>query len=378
MNFDTLCNIILEGKNLMKTRVAVVNPNPVISMEDVLKNPADPGAGVRTYIDDNIEGNEDPERVARRALRRINWVVKTMAKRMGTRSTDIHKLLINIMVVLEKYLTNVMRYSEDQIETEQLKIAKEAAFIGKLMLPPNNRMPNAKGVFGPSNDSDVELSAKKKEGKEMIADRLQREFGMSVDEYLAAFDPDLIGTIKEIVKEGPKKSNTSEETFGTEPEMAEGEITEESVDGEGVNGVSAVDIMKDPRIKGIYDPRVVRKVMKSMIEMGSLILNADNKLIVPDAGTEEWRGAIDRARDTSKLQKMSAEDLPSTEEEEELTQGLDDGEDVVDNEPKIDDETEEETDEHLGDVAAQRLGYKPSKHGAAEEAPEEDDESWQH
>ena len=379
MNFDTLCSIILEGKNLMKTRVAVVNPNPVISMEDVLKNPLDPGAGVRTYIDDNIEGNDDPERVARRALRRINWVVKTMVKRMGTRSTDIHKLLINIIVVLEKYLTNVMRYSEEQIEAEQLKISKEAAFIGKLMLLPNSRMPNAKGVFGPS-DEDIIDEPKKKEGREPIADRLQREFGMSVDEYLAAFDPDLIETIKKIVKEGPKKTSMpeAEETFGVEPEET---IAEEGVETDDISGVSAIDIMKDPRIKGIYDPRIVRKIMKSMIEMGSLILTPDNKVIVPEEGTEEWRGSLERARDTAKMRNMKPEDLPTKNEEEELVQGHEDGgEDVaVAQSGKVtpEDESEEETDEHLGDIAAQRLGYKASKHGAAEEDAPEDDDSWQ-
>ncbi len=375
MKFDTLCSIILEGNNLMKTRVAVVNPNPTISIEDVLRDPSDPEKGVRTYLDAAAEGESvDHERAARRSLRRVNWVVKSMIKRMGSRDTDIHKLLVNIIVILEKYLRNVMRFSDEQIESNQLAISKEAAFIGKLMLPPNNRMPNAKGVFGPGEGVGVDAGSKKKEGREPIADLLHREFGMSVDEYLAAFDPDLIGTIKAIIKEGPKAGASSDdETFGVEPEASE-EIAKESFSADGSDGVSAVSIMKDPRIRGIYDPRIVRKVLKSMIEMGSVILNADKKLILPEEGAEGWREPFERAQGNVKLRKGGADALPTSDEESELAIG-DDDDATVDREVEPQDDESDEGLDGLDDIASQRLGYKPPKHGAAEEeVPDEDED----
>ena len=382
MKFDTLCSIILEGKNLMKTRVAVVNPNPIFSMDDVLKNPADPGAGVRTYIDDNIEGHEDPERIARRALRRINWVAKSMVKRIGSRELDIHKLLINIMCVLEKYLKNVMRYTDEQITAEQLKISKEAAFIGKLLLPPNNRMPNAKGVFGSGEGIDVEEKGKKG-GRETVEDRIRHEFDMSVDEYLAAFDPDLIGTIKAIIKEGHKAGSVREIT----PEDLSGdettEIAEEAVEGAegtdtGINGVAAVDIMKDPRIRGIYDPRVVRKVLKSMIELGSVVLTPDSRLVLPPEGTEQWRSSLERARGRKRIEDQEAS-LPAEDEVKNLKPEFEAEPDETVAPAHTSDDEEEGDVDALQDVAAQRLGYKASKHGAAEETPreEDDDDSWQ-
>ncbi len=385
MNFDLLCNIILEDKSFLKTRVAVANAAPVFSMDDVLRDPGDPSKGLRTYLDDDgSEETVDEERKARRALRRINWVAKSMIKRMGSRDMDIHKLLINIITILEKYLTNVMRYSEDQIEAADQKIAKEAGFIGKLLLPPSGAHPRSKGVLGPAESLDGgTVSGKQVKGREPIADRLMREFNMSVDEYLAAFDPDLIGTIKEIIRTGAVKKSGAE--INTE-EIPSGDMTPESTEDEEIAtesvedkpSVTAVDILKDPRIRNVYDSRIVRKVLRSMIEMGSIILNAENELELPEEGTEGWRKGIEGARERSALNNLK--DIPTETEVQELEPTFDEEDPVEPVTVTPEDEEDEEDTGDVGDLAAQRLGYKKSKHGADEEVASEDEEdsdSWQ-
>lgn len=358
MKFDTLCNIILEEKtSQQKIRVVVSNPSPTFSVQDILRDPNDPSRGVRTYLDENIKGADidepvDDERIARRALRRVNWVSKTMLRRIGSREIDIRKLHINIISFLEKYLQRVMRYDEDQLDKLELATAKEAAFIGNMLLPPNDRYPNAKGVFAVVTYNTDEL---KKKGTS-VADYVARAYNMSVDQYIDAFDPDLIGTIKEIVREGnPEKIEMQT------PE----EISTESFEWEpgGVSsGVTLRDILKDERIKGVYDPKVVKNAVKSMLSLGSLKQNVSGGLEVAEQGEEDWRFSISTGEED-----IDNEPVVSDDEDIRHEVGLDKG-------PEMEDE--DNPDVNAGsDLAAARLGYKKNVNTEQPEE-QEDDDSW--
>ena len=383
MKFDTLCSIVLEGKKAQQfARIMVGNESPVFSIDDVLRDPADPSKGTKSHIDEKGEADEtDPERQARRALRRLNWVAKTAIRRIGRREIDIRKLHTAIIMVIEQYLTNVLRYSDDQLEGMKLKIAKEAAYIGNLLLPPTERYPKAKGVFvvAPSTLGTEGRPMKKElKGTGETAARISKEFNMTVDEFIAAFDPDLLGTIKEIIRTGAIKKpakEVSEETPTEEtPEEAE-EIATESVDDPNDTGVTVDDIMKDPRIRNVYDARIVRKVLKSMMSLGTVITNAEGKLILPEPGTEAWRGKYDKWREEKDLEKI--EDFPQDQEVKELGDTLDDKEPTAADLGEIEDEEEEKEEVNTDDkIAASRLGYtEPSKEPEAEEEEEEDESS---
>jgi hypothetical protein len=405
MKFDMLCNIVLEGKKQQKfARINVTNPTPTFLIDDVLRDPNDPSRGVKTYLDEQLKGSEtgepvDEERIARRALRRLNWVAGSLIKRVGSRELDLRKLHLNIIILLEKYLTNVMRYSDEQIEKMELKIAKEAAFIGNLLLPPTDRLPNAKGVFSITNDS---IDYKRSKGDEeeysaSTADRLAKEFNMTVDEYIAAFDPDLIGTIKEIIRDG--SSNTSApveneednnfgaEDIGAEPEGDEGEeIAKESVDN-ALGGVSVGDILKDPRIKNVYDPRIVRKVIKSMLSLGSIKTTEAGKLTLAEPGEEDWRIGLDRARNRAAGAGGDVDVLPPEGDIKDLAQTFGDNEpgpsdadlDAIEGD-KGDEGDEEDIPVDAGSgIAARRLGYKKfssAPEGAESEEEDEGEKPW--
>lgn len=385
MKFDTLCNIILEDKKQQKfAHIIITNPNPTFSLDDVLRDPDDPSKGVKTYLDEHLKGSEygepvDEERLARRALRRLNWVVGSLVKRVGSRELDLRKLHINIIILLEKYLKNVLRYSDEQIEKMELKVAKEAAFIGNVILPPSERYPNAKGVFTIVKD-DIEFKGGKGKTNDVeefnVADRLRKEFNMTVEEYLASFDPDLIGTIKDIIKDNEFKTSFSSVKFKPEEDDIDSTVStevdtdddeeddelEESVSLTSEN-VSISTILKDPRIKNIYDPRIVRKVIKSMISLGSLKQDENGELVLAEPGEEDWRIALNRSRngDTEEVSGEEENETPS----------------ITPNEPgKAEDEDNPDlTPEDK--TAATRLGYMSTAReegGSADIGEDEEDE----
>lgn len=411
MKFDMLCNIILEGrKDRQSVRITVVNATPSFSMEDILKDPSDPSKGIRSYLDEKSKSDdgqpEDPERQARRALRRLNWVAKTAIKRVGRREIDIHKLHFTIMMVIEQYLTNVLRYHHEHIANIQLTIAKEAAFIGNLLLPPTNRHPSAKGVFGIVADTEFDTKSptaegpakNKKVGKDglTVSERIAKEFNMSVDEYIAAFDPDLLGTIKDIIRNGAITKNTAEEVaepettpevtqeaveddevIGAEPESepeagSEAEPTSEpevEAEREADTGVSVEDIMKDPRIRNVYDSRIVRKVIKSMLSLGSVITNEQGKLILPEPGQEAWRSEFEGWKDAKDMEAV--EELPDNAE---IEQTFDENEPSNTELKDIEDEEDQSGVSTEDEVAAARLGYKKPKAIEDDEDKNSDDE----
>jgi hypothetical protein len=377
MKFDVLCNIVLESKKQEKFAHIIINdPNPSFSMEDVLKDPDNPSKGVRTYLDEHLKGSEygepaDEERIARRALRRLNWVVGSLIKRVRDRELDLRKLHINIILLLEKYLTSVLRYSEEQIEKMELKIAKEAAFIGNIILPPSNRYPNAKGVFtiakniidlknGKDKISDVEEFS--------VADNLRKEFNMSVDEYLAAFDPDLIGTIKDIIRDNKDDSDIAPVKAKTEEEPSFELDSEEGGLGENtklaLESVSISNILKDPRIKGVYDSRIVRKVIKSMISLGSIKQDENGELILAEPGEEDWRIALKGNSEEIDGDEIDAEDTTTVTSKNEPEEDIDN--------PELN---------PYDKAAATRLGYIPKareESGIADIGEDEEDENLWH
>lgn len=383
MKFDTLCSIVLEGKKAQQfSKIVVSNESPVFSVDDVLRDPADPSKGVKSYIDEKSEEDStDPERMARRALRRLNWVAKTAIRRIGHREIDVRKLHNVIIAIIEQYLTNVSRYSDEQISGMELKIAKEAAFIGNLLLPPTDRYPKAKSVFTISPQSvDAEGRTNKRElkGTGETAARISKEFNMTVDEFIAAFDPDLLGTIKEIIRDGAirkPKAEVTEEMPDEGSEVAEPDagIATESVDDINDSGVSVEDILKDPRIRNVYDSRIVRKVIKSMLSLGSVVSTAEGKLALPEAGTEAWRGKYDKWRDSKDLETL--ENFPKDKEVGELEDTLGDKGPSDSDLGEIEDEEAGKEEVSTDDkIAAARLGYNKPSNTPEEETPEDEEE----
>jgi hypothetical protein len=366
-----LCNIILEEKKAEQAiKVAVANKTPSFTTDDILRDPSDPSKGVKSYLDETIKGVDaegpiDAETQARRVLRRLNWVARTVIRKSGIRELNVRKLYSNIMAILEQYLSGVLRYSPEEIAEKKFNIAKEAAFIGNLLLAPSEKYPRAKGVFAPVTGDAGKTGKPNKVG---VADRIAREFNMTVDDYISTIEPDLLLTIKEIIRNGPIKADKPEpkivpETGEVDAEGATGEVATESVDNP--DGVSLEDILKDPRIKGVYDPRIVRKVVKSMLDIGSVTQTAEGSLTLPEKGDEAWRQKYDKYRDEKASDTI--EDIPSEEEMSELSP---DEEESGPAEVEAEDEEEEkETADWGEELSKKRLGYNSGSR--SEEEPTE-------
>ena len=314
MKFDTLCDIVLEGKKADRfARMVIGNATPTFSMDDLLRVPGDPSKGLITYLShrDAKSPGMDPERLARRAVRRLNWVAKSAIKRLGSREISLGKLNQFIIGLLEKYQTKVLGFKNP----DKMKTAQEARVIGNLLLPPTKHRPNAKGVFVEAprlTDGAPDM------GKEAKSDpeRISSEFNAAADELAVEFDPDLVDTIKEIVNE-----------------IGETDVSQ---------------ILKDARIKGLFEPRVVRKVIKGLIDMG---------IIEPELNAPEGEEPIEGEEDP----------ILSTDIEDEVEEPI--------NEPEPEfgeDENEVEIDTDDAGSAA-RLGYTNS-HSRDEE--EESDDKW--
>lgn len=423
LTFDKLCDIILEGKKAKQfARLEVANDEPVFTMEDVLKDPNDPSKGVKTYFDQKIIGSQDedgPERVARRALRRINWVSKSIIRKVNTRGLDLRRLHQNIMFTVEQYLRNVLRYSSEQIDEAQKRIAREAAFIGNLLLPPTRRTPNAKGVFiaEPEFVDKAGPSVKRpKKDTSDIAERISHDFNMTVDEFIAAFDPDLIDTIKQIIHDGPivkAKPVQAESPTDELPGLSEPQIAQEAVEGDGFEGdlsgevedatedtsedstgvdspdeesrfegnstgASVEEILKDPRIKNVYDARIVRKIIKSMISIGTALATSDGKIKLTAPGEDTLRGRFGKWKDEKDIGDL--EDIPGEQDVKQLAHSMGEVEPTEADLKNIESEDEEDRGDEVDKedkLAATRLGYgKSEEEEEEEETSDDDNESW--
>jgi hypothetical protein len=380
MKFDMLCDIVLEGSKQDKfARMVIGNTSPVFTTDDVLRDPSDPSKGLYTYLshrDAKSMKEVDYERLARRAVRRFNWVAKSAIKRLGSREISITKLNEFIISLLEKYQIKVLGYDHP----DKMKTAQEARMLGNLMLPPTKWRPNAKGVFVPVGFT-AGATAPGKVRSTVDVETVVKDFNASADDYITMFDPDLIDTIKDIVagigvSAAVDGAYEDDELDASEDEFNNKEIAQESFEGEA-DGVSISQILKDPRIKGIYDPRIVRKVIKSMIDIGSLLTTPEGNLALPEEGTEGWRAGYEKMKDRA----ANIEDIPQENDIEELAQSLDNEEPSNADLDSIEDEEEEvaHAPEWGDEDAASRLGYKKPvsepDQVEAEEEPEEE-EPW--
>ena len=247
MKFDILCNIILEAKKTDRfAKMTIGNATPVFTIEDVMKDVNDPSKGLVTYLSHkDAEGKEqvDPERLARRALRRVNWVAKAAIKRLGGREIGLDKLNRFIVDLLERYQTKVLGFEKP----DKARTGYEARIIGNLLLPPTNRHPNAKGVFVPVAATPVAKVPGQKKAK-IDAEQISADFNRTADEHVAGFDEDLYDTIKSIIETN---------------EM-----------------VTTTDVLRSPQIKGVYDPKTVRIAIKRMIEDGTIAQDDEDMLVL--------------------------------------------------------------------------------------------------
>jgi hypothetical protein len=336
MNFNKLCDIVLEGKKEKYARLVIGNDSPVFSIDDVLKDPSDPSKGLRTYLThrDSKSIGDDHERLARRAVRRINWVAKAAIKKLGQRELSIDKLNDFIIKLLEQYQTKVLGNKKP----DKLRTTQEARIIGNLLLPPTKWTPQAKSVFIASTEA---VPGEKK--VEVDDEQLAKDFNNSAEGHITLYDPDLIQTIRDIVN-------------GVS--IGDGyDIAEEGME----DGVSVSQILKDPRIKNIYDSATVRKVIKNMIELGALEKTESGNLIVPAPGEEQWR-----KEDQEKDEKTELEDVPTEDDMEDMSDDMpsfDTGYDADDEEDYL------SKSDWGDDTSSSRLGYGPD-----DEDDEED--SW--
>lgn len=324
MKFDMLCDIVLEGKKADKfARMVIGNREPIFSLEDVLRDPNDPSKGTIVYLshrDAKKNENMDPEWLARRALRRINWVAKSAIKKLGNREIDLGKLNKFIIDLLEKYQTKILGYEKP----DKMKTAQEARVIGNLLLPPTKHRPHAKGVFVPVNDS--------KKDPQSDPEQIAKNFNSSSNEYIEELDPDLIDIIKDVIEGAPV--NDLEDESGA---------------------VSISTILKDPRIKDIYDSSIVRKVIKNMIEMGALKKDVIGNVSIQDENENERDEML----------------MPDEWENEDSTY------DTSSSRPNLDDDDEPFIDDEEG--SARRLGYIDDDNDRDDYEPDntyDDDEKW--
>lgn len=348
MKFDELCKLVLEGvKSKQFARIHVVDPQPMFDLSDVSRDPSDSSKGLKTYLDDkgvvDEAGNIDYDRIARRALRRINWVARTAIKKIGNREVDLKKLHQTMIASLEGYLRGVMGVDDSEIASKKMRIAKEATFIGNLLLPKTAKLPNAKHVFEPVK------------GTKMSPDQLSAEFEQLLNDMIEMYDPDLIGIIKKVVKEGIVADQDAESS-----EYAD------------VRGAATVgDVLRDRRIRNVYEPGVVRRVIKELINIGSLHEDEQGGLTIDgDESTPIGKFAAKMSKVSSKgedIDSDSAGELESTATSD------------IDIKPSAKDSAEGvEPEVHTTDSegAASRLGYD-SEDGEAEDASDstEDDEN---
>ncbi len=349
MKFDMLCSIILEGsKSDRFAKMVIGNAEPVFTIDDVLKDPNDPSRGLMTYLSHrDASGSEqpDPERLARRAVRRVNWVAKSAIKKLGAREISLDKLNTFIIDLLNKYQTKVLGYEKP----DKAKTAYEARIIGNLLLPPTQKRPNAKGVFVVSPET-VKTAKASGNIEAVDTEKISTVFNNNADQHTEGFDPDLVITIKEIVGGlVPMPLNTRDDEAG---------------------GITVSRILKDPRIKGIFDPRATRKVIKSMIEDGSLIQDEHGFLTSNEEDVESSISNIERAREDKDIKNL--EDIPTEDDVEKLAGEFDEEESIPDIEDdSFDDEDEEGMIDTDDESAAIRLGYRDP-----DDEDESDEDSW--
>lgn len=369
MRFDTFVQILTEGKGKAEkfSRLIIGNRTPIFTRDDFVK----PDGTIQMYLSpkDKREEDVDNERIIRRGLRRLNWVAKSAIKKLGDGEISIEKLGDFVRKLLEKYQTQVLGSTVNTALT-----GYETRVILNLLLPPTKKNPHGKSVFiipGMDPNATVEDADKPVRVKVPRAPRAPRaprgirapavEAGESInatglynqvmsmmDKMDEFFDPDLKSIILDIVSKGSAPGSVD----STEPES---NIAQESVVVE--EGVTVRDILKDPRIKGVFDPNIVRQLVKGMINNNELFKDEEGSLRLRAEGDPETYGT----RILNKLADVDTavdETIPDTETQD--IQDLDREIEPTDAElDRIEDESEEGISEIKPEDAgsAKRLGY---------------------
>ena len=380
MKFDQLCELIIEGKTKQEkfSRLVIGNNMPVFTREDIVK----PNGTIQMYLSpkDKRDTDVDDERLIRRALRRLNWVARSAIKKIGANGDiSIEKIGDFVRKLLEKYQTNVLKSTVNSALT-----GYETRVVLNLLLPPTKRNPHGKSVFiVPGMDPNATVEDADKPPKAPRVPRVPRspreprvpraervtvptatglyDRVMSImDRMDEFFDADLKQTILDIIED----SEAGNEEGVDEP------VTESVL----VEGVTVRDIMNDPRIKGNYDPEIVRMLIKGMIGNNEIFKGEDDMLRIRTDEDPETGGMTMQRKFGSELDPTD-EVLPDEEvggvgkvdKEMEPTDG------ELDRIEADDEESDVNPVVDTDDVAAaRRLGYNVSDE--SEETDEEEDE----
>ena len=334
MKFDQMCHIILNERTAKGEKFAkliIGNQNPVFTREDVLRDPTDPSKGQKLYLStkEEKEKGQEPgsEQSVRRSLRRLNWIAKTLIKKHGKKQTafsidDMNKVITDL---LERYQIKVLgKEAPDKANT-----AYETRVIGNILLPPTNRNPSGKSVLvvpGMDPNATVADAGKavtpkvksKKTGKvetraPTTANDLVSRFNSMADYVDDILDPDLASTVRDIVKGGKA---------GKEDE--EDDIADKYIDTEKKKDITFNDVLKDERVKNIFDKRAVKSVLDSLVRRGAITMEPDGTLHdVKDPEEMEDVQALQAARSGEKepgevisVPELEPEELPEPEEVE--------------------------------------------------------------
>lgn len=331
MKFDKLCGIILsEAKADAFANLVLGNQNPTFAKEDILRDPADPSKGTMMYLsgkDEKRRGWEaGNEQSIRRQLRRLNWVARNVIKKMAgkTDGISIEKVHELIQSLLERYQTVVLGQKVDKANT-----GYETRVIGNILLPPTKRNPHGKSILivpgmdpnATPADAAKPIRAARKERRTgaviklapVTADEVYRKWEDISDFFEQLLDTDLIATIRDIIETGvaekPEPVSPEQPVEAPAPEAAVpavGEAVEdepfdptkekapENPDDDEIGMTSGVedpdvgiqhgatlrDILNDPRIKGVFDPRAVKLAVKGMMKGGEIEQDESGYLVM--------------------------------------------------------------------------------------------------
>lgn len=249
MDFNTLSSILSEGHLTSQYPRLRPNPNPVIiKVSDILRDPEDETKGVRTYLDKFVDDGES-ELVPSRARNRVLWVINKALSDFNGEVIDLQRLYEYVTERLKKWLI-MHTEDEDAYKTSFMSVAKEAAFITRLMLPQSDENPRGRGVF---------TSASRKQDTGAITPALDD----LIYAYASSYDPVLINNIKNIV---------------------------------GTNGVSFRRLMSELQKYGGYSEENIKRVLKSLRDIGTIERIDGGKFRLVPQSMQKWRRGIEAAR----------------------------------------------------------------------------------
>jgi hypothetical protein len=376
----------------------------------------------------------------RRQLRRLNWIAKTIIKKFHNRAAafSIDDMNNVITELLNRYQTKILgKKSPDKANT-----GYEVRVIGNLLLPPTKRNPNGKSVLmlpGMDPNATVEdavkpivqkkrdkLTNKVIKGDTVTANDLWSKFNELSDVLDELFDPDLETTIKEIIAQGKKAAEptvsepeptvsepepTAAISGGDQPAPASG--VQEAVEGEeeevdqdiadiadtadqpeetpttslpnvdeapiSASGVTVGDILRDERIKNVFNPKAVKQMIKQMINTGAINRTQDGSLeLVSGVGErsplfKNFQAAMQKksaeAAERFEKQKAALAEIEAEKDEEEAARAST----STEKNPNTDEDGEERIDWNEDENLEEPTSLKP-KHKTEKEIEKEEEE----